>query len=111
MGGLNLEEECQQFVYLQVFDWNVMTMSNDLILFGLNSREKNEGLPFIQSACVQIIKERENGDDGDDEKEKNDDLYDVMWKFEIMKGQFMSALEKVKDCKIRIEIEWESGFD
>ena len=119
--GLNLEDECKEFVYLQVFDWNAMVMSNDLILFGLNSKESNEGLPFIQSARVQIIKE--NQDDDNDEKEKSDDCYDVIkeyelqkmrdlnWKFEIMKSNLFDALSQAKDCQIRIEIEWESGFE
>merc|ERR1712048_1028802 len=98
-----------------------MVLSSDLILFGLNSKETNEGLPFIESARVQIVKVSGN----DDEKKSDDDLSvvvvkeyelqkmkDLNWKFEIMKSQFLDALNAHgNQCKIRMEIEWESGFE
>eukprot|EP01084_Bolivina_argentea_P158704 276443_1 len=123
MKELKLDNKCKQFIYKQIFDWNIIVMLNDMIRFELKSRQSNEGLPFIQSSCIQIVKVKDM--ELDEEKKQKDGnnkyeivreyelqkLKDLNWGFEIMKSQFMDVVNKVKDCKIRIEIEWEKGFE
>ena len=130
MRRLNLQHECAEFVYEQVFDANVSINSNDMFVFGLQSRQINEGLPFVTSGSVQIVKviKGDKNESVDDEKKGNDEdrvkdncdiikeyelqkLKDLNFSFEIMKSSFLDALKKDEEYRVRIEIEWESGFE
>ena len=137
MRRLNLQDECAEFVYEQVFDANV-NINDDMVVFGLRSRQINEGLPFVASGSVQIVKgiKGDHNENVEDEKKGNDDneqneedkdrvkddcdiikeyelqkLKDLNFSFEIMKSSFLDALKKDKEYRVRIEIEWESGFN